>query len=154
MKKLIVCTCIISLLFTMCEKQTDNDITLEFSSLNGNSYILKVDRVIFHRPDMQFPFDDLQEIDSIVKIKHIQYDVSFSENGQIVTIEPGSLRGEIIKEDYEARQYELVEGVFAGGQFVVWRNNEKFDGELTIYGSGVPIVLCDRGNLELVKNDF
>ena len=150
MKKLIISTCLISMLFTMCEKQEDNDGTLAFSSLNGNNYILQVDRVIFNSPDMQFPFDDLQEIEHFMTIEHIEYDVSFSENGQIVTIEPGTLRGEIKNEDLESRQYELVEGVFAGGKFVVWKNNEKFDGELTIYGSGVPIVLCDSGNLELV----
>lgn len=150
MKKLIVSTCIISLLFTMCEKQTEKDDTLMFSSLNGNNYILKVNRIIVNMPDVQFPLDDLHESDYIMTTEHIQYDVTFSENGQMVTIEPGSLVGEIISEDEASRRYDLVEGVFAGGRFVVWKNNEKFDGELTIYGSGVPIVLSDRGSLELV----
>jgi len=134
----------------MCEKQTDKDGTLEFSSLNGNNYILKVNRVIVNMPDVQFPGEDLQESDYVMTIEHIQYDLAFSENGQIVEIEPGSIRGEIVDEDEESRRYNLVEGVFAGGRFVVWKNNEKFDGELTIYGSGVPIVLSDRGSLELV----
>lgn len=137
------------MLFTMCEKQ-DKDGSLVFSSLNGNSYILKVNRVIINMPDVQFPMDDLQESDYTITTKHIQYDVTFSENGQTVSIEPGSLLGEIANEDNESRRYDLVEGVFAGGRFVVWKNNEKFDGELTIYGSGVPIVLSDRGSLELV----
>jgi len=150
MKKLIVSTCILSILFTMCERRTDKDDNIDFSELNGNNYILKVDRVIKHMPDVQFPGDNLQESDYTITTEHIQYDVKFSENGEIVTIEEGSFRGEIMNKDDKSMLYNLVEGVFAGGRFVVWKNNEGFEGELTIYGSGVPIVRSDRGKLELV----
>jgi len=149
MKKIIISLCIISVLFTMCKKQTDKDSTIEFSSLNGNNYILIVDRISNH-PNVQFPRDNLQEDDYIPTNESIQYGVTFSENGQIVTIEPGSFRGEKINDGEESELYELVEGVFAGGRFAIWINNNNFEAELTIYGSGVPIIKSERGNLELL----
>lgn len=149
MKITIINLCIISVLFTMCEKQTDKDTIVEFSLLNGNNYILKVDRVS-NMPDVQFPNDSLQENDYIVTNENIQYDVTFSENGHIVTIEPGSFHGEKISDGEESKLYELVEGVYAKGRFVIWINNNNFEAENTLYGSGVPIIKSERGNLELV----
>ena len=149
MGKSIVFLFIISVFFTRCEKLTDNDDNIEFSLLNGNNYILKVDRVL-NRPNVQFPRDCLQESDYIVTNEEISYDVIFSEDGQIVTIEPGSVSGEKIIDREESKQYELVKGLFAGGRFVVWKNHEDFEAEYTIYGSGVPIIRSERGKLELV----
>ena len=65
----------------------------------------------------------------------------------MVTIEPGSIRGQKTNKDDESKFYELDEGVFAGGRFVVWINNDSFEAELTIYGSGVPIIKSERGYL-------
>jgi hypothetical protein len=42
--------------------------------------------------------------------------------------------------------YDLAEGVFAGGRFEVWTDG-ALKAELTIYGSGVPIVQSARGDL-------
>ncbi len=41
------------------------------------------------------------------------------------------------------RRFELYEGLFAGGRFVV-RGDEA---ELTVFGSGVPVVASERGKL-------
>jgi hypothetical protein len=132
----------------MCEKRTDKDDTVEFSLLNGNNFILKVDRVS-NTPNVQFPHDSLQEGDYIATNEEIKHDVIFSENGQIVTIEPGSVSGEKINNGEESKLYELVEGLFAGGRLVIWINHEDFEAEYTIYGSGVPIIRSERGKLEL-----
>ena len=43
--------------------------------------------------------------------------------------------------------YHLDEGTFAGGRFVVWPGDQGLQGELTIYGSGLPIVASVRGRL-------
>lgn len=45
--------------------------------------------------------------------------------------------------------YELTDA-FAGGRFVVWRSETGLQGELTVYGSGLPIIFSERG--ALVKN--
>jgi len=52
-----------------------------------------------------------------------------------VEVSPPTIPGE--------RRFDLQKGVFAGGRFVV-RGDE---GEVTIYGSGVPIVSSERGKL-------
>lgn len=149
MRKLIVCLCIISVFFTMCQKQTDKDDTIGFSLLNGNNFVLKVDRVS-NNPNVQFPRDSLLESDYVATSNDIQYDVTFSVDGQIVTIEPGSISGGKINDGEESKLYKIVEGLFAGGRFVIWKNNEDFEAEYTIYGSGIPIIRSERGNLELV----
>lgn len=41
--------------------------------------------------------------------------------------------------------YDLREGTPAGGRFLVWLGDRGLQGELTIYGSGVPIVSSERG---------
>ena len=44
----------------------------------------------------------------------------------------------------EELTYEL-DGSFAGAKFVVWSGEHGLQGELTIYGSGVPILSSQRG---------
>ncbi len=151
MKKILIylSLSVVSVFFTMCDKETYNNDTSEFSLLNGNNFILKIDRVLNH-PDVQFPNDNLQESDYDDTSDDIYYDISFSENGQTVTIEPGSVRAKYINGSKESLIYELDEGVFSGGRFVIWINNNDFRVEYTIYGSGVPIVKSERGNLEKV----
>lgn len=41
--------------------------------------------------------------------------------------------------------YKLDDGTFAGGRFVVWSGKNGLQGELTIYGSGVPLISSERG---------
>jgi len=41
--------------------------------------------------------------------------------------------------------YKLDEGTFSGGRFVVWSGTNGLQGELTIYGSGVPLISSERG---------
>ena len=41
--------------------------------------------------------------------------------------------------------YDLDDGTFAGGRFVVWSGKNGLQGELTIYGSGVYIITSERG---------
>jgi hypothetical protein len=118
----------------------------EFSLLNGKEFTLKVDR-ISENPDVQFPMDDLQESDYQKTNGGAFYNVSLSEDGQIVMIEPGSIRGTKVMDGDKSKLYELEEGEFAGGRFIVWISNNKFEAELTIYGSGVPIVKSERGFL-------
>jgi hypothetical protein len=47
----------------------------------------------------------------------------------------------------KAIAYDLHEGTFAGGRFVVWPDEQTLQAELTIYGSGLPIILSVRGRL-------
>jgi len=149
MGKLIVCLCTISVFFIMCKKQTDQDDKARFSSLNGNKFILTIDRVS-NNPNVQFPKDSLPESDYVAISENIQYNVAFSADGKIVTIGTGAVSGEKIKDDEESKYYNIVNGLFAGGRFLIWKNNNDFEAEYTIYGSGVPVIRSERGSLKLM----
>jgi len=45
----------------------------------------------------------------------------------------------------------ITKDTFAGGRFVVWAADVGLQAELTIYGSGVPIVSSERGPLVKVE---
>jgi len=93
--------------------------------------------------------DDLKESDYRVANEGVIYRVTLSEDGQKLIIEPGSIRGVKVMDGDKSKLYELEEGAFAGGRFIVWISNKKFEAELTIYGSGVPIVKSERGFLDI-----
>jgi len=148
MGRLISCLCIVSVFLTTCKKQTEK--TVDFSELNGSEFILKVDKVAVG-PDVQYPDDCLQEDDYTITDEDIRHEVIFSENGREITIEPGLVKGIKTKDDEGSLYYQLGEGLFAGGRFVIWIDNNEFEAELTIYGSGVPIIKSERGILESQK---
>jgi hypothetical protein len=139
------------LLFVSCEvsNQSDKNVA-EFSLLAGNEFVMEVDR-ISEMPDVQFPMDELKESDYRKTNEGTVYNVTLSEDGQMVTIEPDSIGGKKVIDGDKSKLYELEEGVFAGGRFVVWISNDSFEAELTIYGSGVPIVKSERGYLEYIR---
>ena len=146
MKYVVICSGLLLLLVGCDATNSADNYFTEFSLLNGNDFVLEVDR-ISEMPNVQFPMDDLQESDYEEINESTQYNVTFSEDGQMVTIEPSSIRGQKTNDGDESKLYELDEGVFAGGRFVVWINNDSFEVELTIYGSGIPIVISERGYL-------
>jgi hypothetical protein len=43
--------------------------------------------------------------------------------------------------------YELTAGATAGGRFLIWSTPAGLEAEITLYGSGVPIALSERGRL-------
>ncbi len=135
------------LLLVSCDDAISADtFVADFSLLNGNDFLLKVDRIL-ETPNIQLLPDDLQENDYKETNEGAQYHVTLSADGQMVTIEPGSMRGQRVNDGDESKIYELDEGVFSGGRFVIWIHNDRFEAELTIFGSGVPIVKSERGYL-------
>lgn len=134
------------LLFSMCENQNDN--AFDISKIKGNDYVFRIDRVL-NKTDIQYPSEELEESDYKATIEEKKYAVTFSTDGEGVVIEPGSIKGALRGYDTSSEKiyYDLEEGVFAGGRFVVWDNN-SFQAELTIYGSGVAVINSERGVLE------
>ena len=122
----------------------------KFILLGGNDFILEVNRISEH-PNVQFPSDQLDEND-YREIDHgSEYEVSFSENIQAIWIMNDSISGTIIEDTEEYKKYDLNKGLFAGGRFVVWINEGRFEAEYTVYGSGVPIIRSERGYLQSFK---
>jgi hypothetical protein len=149
MLKSTVSLFVIAALFTGCEEQARKNYNAEFSLLSENLFTLTIDRVA-NGPDVQFPADSLTESDYTAIEDDIRYEVTFSENGQAVTIESletGTVSGERINDGETSRRYELDGGLFAGGRFIIWISNGQFEAEYTVYGSGVPIIRSERGKL-------
>lgn len=121
-------------------------VVADFSSLNSNSFKLKIEEIA-ESPDVQFPTDELKETDYVLLNDEKTYSVYFSEDGQKVSIDPGSIKGERTNLRTESLTYDLSNGLNAGGRFVVKINKKRFEAELTTYGSGIPIVMSERGEL-------
>ncbi len=130
------------------DTDTDTDTDADFSQLNGNSYILSVNRISDH-PDVQFPFEELHEDNYVESTQGAQYEINFSDDIKTITIMSDVLiSGEIETDDENRKNYSLTDGLFAGGRFNVWIVDKHFEAEFTVNGSGVPIIRSERGILE------
>lgn len=100
--------------------------------------------------DIQFPDDPLTEADYVPVAAGPSYAVVVSQGGNRVAItgSGGTLTGTLSPVGGLNRlDYDLTGGTFAGGRFLVWSGTTTLQGELTLYGSGLPIVKSERGSL-------
>jgi len=75
------------------------------------------------------------------------YRVIVSDHASSVSIGPRSVRGLRTAWPDTCFVFNLSEGTFAGGRFVVWAGSEGLQAEVTLYGSGRPVVESKRGTL-------
>jgi hypothetical protein len=144
--KFILITITLSFFFR-CSPEDDE---ATFSLLGGNVFILEVNRISEH-PNVQFPSDQLNENDYMEIDQGSKYEVSFREDMLTISILNDSISGSLVEDNEEYKKYRLDKGLFAGGRFVVWITDDRFEAEYTIYGSGVPIIRSERGWLKLFK---
>ena len=136
----------ITITFQFLFSCSTDDYEAKFLQLGGDDFILEVSRISEY-PNVQFPSDQLKEKD-YVEINHgPEYEVSFSEDMQTISIIHDSISGTIMEDTEEYKKYDLDNGLFAGGRFIVWITKDQFEAEYTIYGSGVPIIRSERGYL-------
>jgi hypothetical protein len=93
------------------------------------------------------PSDQLAEADYQRVSGGPTYPIVVSDRSLRVAIGSPPLEGSRTTVATKGIVYELREGTFAGGRFVVWASNQGLQAELTIYGSGRPIVRSERGTL-------
>ncbi len=109
---------------------------------------LQVDRRRNHAASGgQFPDDPLDEKDYEPVQDGPTYAVTVSQDWRSVTIGSEPLLGTSIPDPTGALRYDLSTGTFAGGRFRVWVGETGLQAERTLYGSGVPIVISERGPL-------
>ena len=116
--------------------------------LTDGTWALRVDRAwdgTSGSPGL--PSDELQESDYDPVDDGPVYAVVVSESGAAVAVGDGPMRGARTSAGAERSTYELGDGTFAGGRIVAWANAAGLEAELTIYGSGRPIVASERGDL-------
>lgn len=127
------------------------------SQLYGNRYTFLADRKWNGRSTLSdLPWDDgwieLPEED-FEAISGTSYTVTFSDDGLEITVEGtspewmGFETGRRLNVKDEQVVYEVSAARFTGGRLRIWKNGNGFAAELMVYGSGIPIVLCERGTL-------
>ena len=122
------------------------DISRSLSSFRAGAWSFRVDRAwVGHAGDAQFPSDRLAEPAYDPVVAGLTYRVVLSDGGNQVAVGETPLLGQRTRTTDSLVEYTLSKGTFAGGRFVVWWSNDGLQGELTIYGSGRPIVKSERG---------
>jgi hypothetical protein len=96
---------------------------------------------------ISFPSDPLAEDDYEPVSGGPVYPIVVTDLGSRVAVGATPLEGARSSTDGDRIVFELSEGTFAGGRFAVWGLNHGLQAELTIYGSGRPIVKSERGSL-------
>jgi hypothetical protein len=116
---------------------------------NGGSFVLVIDRRWRNEGSggPSFPHDELDEEDYEPIEDGPRHSVKVGADGASVEVGEGPMKGERQQADESRIAYDLTGGVFAGGRFVVWKAEGGLEAELTIYGSGVPIVSSERGHI-------
>jgi len=130
--------------------------TPTLASFTGGAWTLHVDRAWDGKSGSpQFPSDTLDESAYKSLSVGFSYQLVLTGGGQEVTI-TGTIAGTVQARRGKVTdtlvQYDVPDnGTFAGGRFVVWSSGEGLQGELTFYGSGVPITESERGFLVPAK---
>jgi hypothetical protein len=116
--------------------------------LDDGAWIFAVDRVVPAGSIVVAVPDDPIPDSAYAPIAGGAYLLDVSEGGRrvVVTTEPPLVAG-LNQADEQRLMYRLVEGTFAGGRIVVWTSSSGLQAELTIYGSGVPVIRSERGSL-------
>jgi hypothetical protein len=123
--------------------------------LSNAKFVLRPDRMCNRDRAGQFP--PSQPLDEA--IYHVvgdsattTFSVSFSADAKTVTlVDPysdasaGVIQGTLSSTSAAFRTYQLH--AWAGGLFTVWTQDNPLVGEVIKYGSGVPVVSCERGTL-------
>lgn len=96
---------------------------------------------------VQLPTDELPESAYSPITNGTSYAVAVSSNWLNAKVGSTPYAGSLEASRDGKLHYSLGAGTFAGGRFVVWRGTDGLEAELTLYGSGVPIVSSERGTL-------
>jgi hypothetical protein len=128
------------------------DATLSAHFVDGR-WLLRTDRACFGDEVTNPSLAQIPEADYRPLSKGPTYPIVVSKAGSLVEI--GGTRRLAVHPPMKGSRsasgdsivFDLQEGTFAGGRFVVWSTKQGLQAELTIYGSGVPIISSERGAL-------
>ncbi|HYW29989.1 MAG TPA: hypothetical protein VE869_00685 [Gemmatimonas sp.] len=80
------------------------------------------------------------------------YQLAVLENAERLQVAEPRMVGRLQQATADRLSYDIVQGTFAGGRIVLWRGQSgELQAELTIYGSGLPVVKSERGPVRIVS---
>lgn len=94
---------------------------------------------------VDFPNTPLPESAFSSIVGGASYRLAVSESGGRVEIAEPRMVARLERSQAGQLIYNVVEGTFAGGRLSVWSTPIGLQAELTIFGSGVPVVKSERG---------
>lgn len=124
------------------------------SAFAEGAWELRVDRAWAGGGNVQFPSDPLDESTYAPMINAPVYRVILSDSGRRVAVGATPLLGTRSLATDSRVQFDLGIAPLdapAGGRLVVRRSGSDLQGELTVYGSGRPIVKSERGAVVPVR---
>jgi hypothetical protein len=115
------------------------------------SWVLQIDRAWSGHRGLRTPSAQLPEANYHPLPNGPSYPIVVSDGGSRVEI--GETRRSAVHHPVKGSRsssgepivYDLQDGTFAGGRLAVWSSKQGLQAELTIYGSGVPIISSERG---------
>ena len=126
--------------------KNDNSNNSKDDELCSGSYQFLITDTLQRPVNIQFPHDTLLAEHYIPDNSGRSFCVRFSVAKDTVYLMNDSIIGVIDVTNDVTHTYSL-ENTFAGGRFVVWYNMTPMSAEYTVYGSGLPVILSERGNL-------
>jgi len=124
----------------------------ELSELGGVDLVMQVthlwDQAGGTMPDL--PTDDLLDEDFVAVTDRPDHQVLLTADR--VDLEIDDMAGDLSSEQPDSLAYVLSEGTAAGGRFLIWVEQGAYRAELTIYGSGIPVIESERGDLVTAAN--
>ena len=121
---------------------------LSLMSFSDGEWEFQVDRSWDGSSDgVQLPTDPLSEDDFTPVVDGPDLLVVVSHDGDRVVIGTDGLEGVRAAPSGDLVYYDLGAGTFAGGRFLVWAAEDCLQAELTIFGSGLPVLKSERGGL-------
>jgi len=121
-------------------------------TLADGAWLLPVDRV-WRGSQNRLPSTPLVEEEYVPLQAGPVYRLEVSGDGtRIVIAEPNRLLAEQTEGDLRHAVYEMTEGTFSGGRLIVFAGDDgSLTAELTVFGSGLPILSSQRGTLRRVR---
>jgi len=130
-----------------CRSSDSSDSELRHAFHDG-VWLLTVDRALRPgRPTVGVPTDPLSEADFAPVDGGARYRLVVSRDAARIEVVESQMVAQLEQATAERLIYGLVDGAFAGGRIMVWREAGGIQAELTIFGSGLPVVRSERGSV-------
>ena len=122
------------------------------AAFHDGTWALAVDRALRDgSPAAGSPAAPFSESDFAPATGNTTYRLDVSEQGARIVVAEPRLVAHLEATTPERLTYRIVEGTFADGRIVIWPIPGGLQGELTIYGSGRPVIRSERGSLRRVR---